>query len=773
MTALSFTTRCRLQRHARTPTKPLLTSSHSFSPPSYKIQASAAAAGTSLPDSPFHAPTTTTANLDTAGFGKTFRSSQEKTFIKLSAFTINKHTLCDAITMELTEIELQRQKLEENVQKLRQSLRNWQTWEAEYEGLKEELVATGPEALTAEAVAEICSSYGGSLVTQKEILDLTGQATLDSPPRARRQVLGLITRRQEYVQQNIDTLSKQFFLAEGKLEEFAFASATAAGIYGDGAGELEDDEEGGLPLSEIHEELDENENVIRSEVRRPEEATAKALEKLRAAGLSDKDLGITAIPSKAPPSAIKSSPVEAEKPRETAVEGDVEVERPQARKKSVSFSADTKEAEEKPRAESEEKKSVSFADKVAIARAADPPDNRSVKFSPQVEEIPTQQSGAESVQVGPGDQTPVNTDPDNQQHLRGYFKPGDKVFEVNEDTQTTKPHVIMPENESAEDAQLRREMLSYHLNEVQNVVATMDLDDPDDEHDDSHSDFTASEYQDEDTPYTSGLSDSDVEDEDEFGRSKRPAVTDAYRDEMEALKERLIGNLGKIPLPEGEEDDDDEDGGDGELDPSHAHRLVIREKRSSIASNASSNSDADKKSSTAAGKKRVSFAQEVDVARPASPPHKSSKHTEGESVMPLASGVVERSTAVSHSLPTATAPEKLSRFKQARAISTEEEETTPGAPPTGPPGIPMASTLLERDPSATKAPAPDPNGYDPLLARRELAADYYRRRNDMVREQGGFKVNKDEDEDMGDLMEERDDGRVKKVSRFKAARLGK
>lgn len=677
--------------------------------------------------------------------------------------------------MELTEIETQRQKLEENVQKLRQSLKNWQIWEAEYEGLKEELVATGPEELTAEAVAEICTTYGGSLVTEKEILDLTGQASLDAPPRRRKQILGLITRRQEYVQQNIDTLSKQFFVAEGKLEEFAFASATAAGVYGDGAGELEDDdEEGGLPLSEIHEELDEDGNVIRSEIRRPEEATAKALERLRQAGLSDKDLGMAAAPPAAPPSAIKSAPVETEKPRETAVEGDVEVERPQARKKSVSFSADTKEAEEKPRSNSEEKKSVSFADKVAIARAADPPDNRSVKFSPQVEEIPAKPATADLSQVGPSDQTPVNTDPDQQQHLRGYFKPGDRVFEVNEDTETTKPHVVMPENESEEDAQLRREMLSYHLNEVQNVVATMDLDDPDDEHDDSHSDFTTSEYQDEDTPYTSGLSDSDIEDEDEFGRSKRPAVTDAYRDEMEALKERLIGNLGKIPLPDGEDaDDDDEEGGDEDLDPAHAHRLVIREKRSSIASNGSSNSDSDKKPTSAAGKKRVSFAQEVDVARPASPPHKATKHVEGETAPPVAPGVVERTTAASHSLPAPTAPEKISRFKQARAAPEPEPDTAPGAPPTGPPGIPMANTLLERNPSATKAPAPNPDGYDPLLARRELAADYYRRRNDMVREQGGFKVNKDEDEDLGDLMEERDDGRVKKVSRFKAARLGR
>jgi unconventional prefoldin RPB5 interactor 1 len=293
----------------------------------------------------------------------------------------------------------------------------------------------------------------------------------------------------------------------------------------------------------------------------------------------------------------------------------------------------------------------------------------------------------------------------------------------------------------------------------------MELDDPDDEHDDSYSEYTASEYQDEDTPYTSGLSDSEVEDEDEFGRSKRPAVTDAYRDEMEALKARLIGNLGKIALPDEAEEND----ADAEIDPADARRLVIREKRSSIMSD---NSDGDKKSS-AAGKKRVSFAEELDVAKPSSPHHKADKHAEGETVTPVVAGVTERSTAISHSLPTATSPANFSRFKQARAkavLADEEEDTQSGAP-TGPPGIPMADTLLERTPAKVKAP--DADGYDPLLARRELASEYYRRRNDMVREQGGFKVQKDEDEDMGDLMEERDDGQVKKVSRFKAARLGK
>jgi unconventional prefoldin RPB5 interactor 1 len=682
--------------------------------------------------------------------------------------------------MELTEIERQRRALEENVQKLRQSLKHWQTWEAEYEGLKEELIATGPEALTAEAVSDICKTYGGALVTEKEILELAGQADSGSPPRRRGQILGQISRRQEYVQRNIDTISKQFFVAEGKLEEFAFASVTASGVYGDGIGE--DDDEGGLPLSEIHEELDDDENFVRGEVRRPEETTGKVLERLRMAGLSEKDLGAATAKADsgepaAPTSPQRSSAIKmplshaASASKDTPAIDSEDPERPPIRKKSVSFSADTKEGKAISRSNSEEgKKSVSFADKVAVARAAPPADTRSVSFSRDVEEIPAPIAAGDSLRDPNVTQVPVNIDPDSQKDLRAYFKPGDKVFEVNDETETTQPHIMMPEGESEEDAAMRREMLNYHLNEVNNVVATMELDDPDDdddddEHDDSHSEYTTSEYQDEDTPYTSGLSDSDVEDEDEFGRSKRPAVTDAYRDEMEALKARLIGNLGKIALPDEVEGDD----ADAEVDPADARRLVIREKRGSIMSDTS---DGDKKLS-ATSKKRVSFAEALDVAKPSSPPHKASKHVEGETVAPIVGGVAERSTAVSHSLPAATPAASFSRFKQARAkaVPADEEEDAQSGAPTGPPGIPMADTLLERTPASVKAP--DADGYDPLLARRELASEYYRRRNDMVREQGGFKIQKEEDEDMGDLMEERDDGQVKKVSRFKAARLGK
>lgn len=39
----------------------------------------------------------------------------------------------------LVDLERHRLRLEENVAKLRKSLQHWQTWELEYEGLKEEI----------------------------------------------------------------------------------------------------------------------------------------------------------------------------------------------------------------------------------------------------------------------------------------------------------------------------------------------------------------------------------------------------------------------------------------------------------------------------------------------------------------------------------------------------------------------------------------------------------------------------------------------------------
>ncbi|KAI7546464.1 hypothetical protein KC331_g5603 [Hortaea werneckii] len=741
--------------------------------------------------------------------------------------------------MDMLKIEQQRQALEGNLQQLRQSLKYWQAFEAEYEGLKEEILDAQPNVDAAKLDA-LSMAYDGELVTKQVIRELAG---LDKgSPRTGQQIVRDLERRVEYVQRNCEVIQRRFFDAEAKLEEFDFAAMRdAENFLGAGRGGGEN-----FPLTEIHEELDEDGNVISSRLERPEEKQARLVESLRKAGLTTEDLEEgdeqeqqpttplkPAITNASPPPSSIASPAPAGPSRVQGERGSVSSSdlpsttgdstqenetprRPQVRKKSVSFTADTKESPELVRVDSEEsRKSVSFNDKVAVAPAAPPPDPRTVQFSPQVEEIPPQplgppgpaQTGAQLPsqpekdvsQKAPSAPSAQNThgktkeaELEVQKELRASFKPGDRVATLDDDEEVVSKNVVIPEDENEEDAQTRREMLDYHLNEVGHVVAQMDLNDDDDYNDDdfaedddydddeTSSHFTGSSFQgDEDTPYTSGLSDDD-EDEDEYGRTKGKVITDDYRQQMMEMQKRLIGNLG--PAPEGE----DVAEVDPDLDPNDVRKLVIRDKRSSMSSD---NSDGgDKK---AGGKKRVSFAQELDVAEKSEPSSaKADTNQEGGAVAPaVADTVAEKpATTAPQAAPGATpSPAKTSRFKKARNAPPQHDPTSPptAAPtnptsitdfdsPTGPAGRTLAETLIERpapDKSTKGKAAPSADDPDPIAERRQLAADYYRRRNEMIRQQGGFKGNREEDEALGELMEERPDGRVRKVSRFKAARI--
>ena len=50
------------------------------------------------------------------------------------------------------DLDRYRSSLEENVKKLQESLRHWQTWEAEYEGLQEEMLGLGDGPTEAQLV---------------------------------------------------------------------------------------------------------------------------------------------------------------------------------------------------------------------------------------------------------------------------------------------------------------------------------------------------------------------------------------------------------------------------------------------------------------------------------------------------------------------------------------------------------------------------------------------------------------------------------------------
>jgi unconventional prefoldin RPB5 interactor 1 len=677
--------------------------------------------------------------------------------------------------MDLLDLEQQRLALEENLQKLRQRLKHWQTWEAEYEGLKEEILNASPGSITTPSQLEtIANTYDGDLVDGKEIRELTG---LDKDsPRGAKQIIGLIERRQEYVQKNIETAQRQFFEAEAKSEELAFAVARE-GSAGNGAG---------LPLTEIHEELDEEGNVISSHLSQPEESTTEIVQSLRKAGLSEADLKRASEPklrtedlkpaiTNASPTLSTTSITQDKRVRiEPAVASPVsdasqeDLERPSSRKKSVSFSADTKAAAERPRPESEDgKKTVSFNDKIAVMPAAPPPDNRSVSFSTKVEEIPPPASPDLAATAG-----------DEIASVRDAVNPNGDSTQAGDDF-STNDDVVIPEDESPEDARLRREMLEYHLNEVGNVVAQIDLDDatmnidPDDyDEDDSSSYHTTSEYlDDEDTPYTTGQSE-DEDSEDEYGRSKCSQITPEYRKQMEELHNKLIGNLGPAPK------DDEIADADPEINPKDVRKLVIREKRNSTSSASSESSE-----KRPGSKKRVSFAESLDVADPGSPPFKAQKLSEAENAVPVVDTISERSTATSHSLPRRLSNDGVSQFKKLRAApitgtdspaeadcDLDMEDAPVIGEPTPPTDAIMSTNLKERMPARPTTSAPSLDDPGAVAQRRELAAEYYRRRNDMIKQQGGFKSTDEEEEELGGLMEEKD-GKVKKVSRFMAARL--
>ncbi|KAI7462534.1 hypothetical protein KC351_g16300 [Hortaea werneckii] len=704
--------------------------------------------------------------------------------------------------MDMLKIEQQRQALEGNLQQLRQSLKYWQAFEAEYEGLKEEIQDAQPNVDAAKLDA-LSTAYDGELVTKQVIRELAG---LDKgTPRTGQQMVRDLERRVEYVQRNCEVIQRRFFDAEAKLEEFDFAAMRDAESFLSGGGSGVE----GFPLTEIHEELDEDGNVISSRLERPEEKQARLVESLKKAGLTTEDLEEggeqeqqpttplkPAITNASPPPSSFASPPPVGPSRVQGDRGSVSnsdlpsttgdstqenetPRRPQVRKKSVSFTADTKESPELVRVDSEEgRKSVSFNDKVAVAPAAPPPDPRTVQFSPQVEEIPPQPLGPPGPAQTSG-QLPTQPEKDLsqkapsapsaqdthgktkeaeleiQKELRASFKPGDRVATLDDDEEVVSKDVVIPEDEDEEDAQTRREMLNYHLNEVGHVVAQMDLNDDDDYNDDdfaedddydddeTSSHFTGSSFQgDEDTPYTSGLSDD--EDEDEYGRTKGKVITDDYRQQMLEMQKRLIGNLG--PAPEGE----DVAEVDPDLDPNDVRKLVIRDKRSSMSSD---NSDGVEKK--AGGKKRLTSTKKEEELR----------HL---SLRPQA-------------LPIQEIPQPPSSSSTSSHIPTHRTPTNPTNitdfdSPTGPAGRTLAETLIERPAASssnnlTKGKAPSADDPDPIAERRQLAADYYRRRNELIRQQGGFKGNREEDEALGELMEERPDGRVRKVSRFKAARI--
>jgi unconventional prefoldin RPB5 interactor 1 len=214
------------------------------------------------------------------------------------------------------DLERHRQLLEDNLEKLRKSLRHWQTWEAEYEGLKEEILAARPTPNPQQLLA-ICHGYEGELVTRKEVEELLGVTAV----RSAAQVVNMLDRRIDYVEQNVRTIEKQIETGENRL-----ATATVISTP-----DVRNEE--GPPLTEIIEELDEEGNIISSHTSTPGSAKPQLLEVLQKAGV--KDLPIPSTSSTLPSS---MEVVDDPKPALPSTTKDT--------KKGVKFTEDTKSGPE-------------------------------------------------------------------------------------------------------------------------------------------------------------------------------------------------------------------------------------------------------------------------------------------------------------------------------------------------------------------------------------------------------------------------------------------
>lgn len=592
----------------------------------------------------------------------------------------------------LIGLERQRLELEDNVRKLQQSLYDWRLWEAEYDGLKEEIAALEKDS-TRDEIFEASREMSGAVVDEKEIRVLLGEG--QTVTRSRDQVVQQITRRLDYVKQNVAVLEKRLEAAEADLDKLLAIERPFIG------------EE--HAVTEIFEQLDEDGTVIASSTSTPGDRAPELLEVLKNAGVED-------IPD------------------------------------------------------------VRAVDKKKIVEEEETP-------SPAKQNLPP----AKFTKTG---QFENGQSTKNDDRIIQDARLSDTLEEEDENTRP-----VTEIDESAEDAELRREMLRYSFNEVGAIVAELELDE-------EGSEFSVED----DYEYEEG----EDEEEDEYGRTTRKVLDEEYHQQMRELEERLnaqgLTNIGP--------------------DPSSLPEEVRRELEAPVSvkiekgDNQSILRIEPKKDKTK--RKKVAFAEEIDIA-PESTTAATMTDQKAERVQPeiapISESIVERSKSNKPTEETVTAPRKASRFKSARSTGAQMAgdltspvllgpqnsiktygssqsttspiplfpaksrdpkpfsqpivagdsiiEKTSRAEPQPPEGKTLSDSLVERPVSDKySAVPPDPDEIDEEIHRKEIATEFYRMRNHIIQKNGGFL----KDEEQEELIDE-EEVPPKRVSKFKAARL--
>ena len=780
----------------------------------------------------------------------------------------------------LSDLERKREQLEVNVNKLRASLKHWQDWEIEYEGMKEELLALGRHHSQKDLERlQYDDNDGLTGVSQANLLNEKERRLLlrneSGKLRNANSVVGLLSRRIEYVQHNLKSIASLLSAAEEEL------TATMVLIEP----EVRSDE--GLPLTEIHEELDEDGNVISSSTSNPGEIAGPAFDSLRKAGFNlpgdrpSQDFTAsgddeTAIDDRSTSSVdTRSSHKRSESDIMSTSDSTSRSNRHRRpkKRKQVSFAEGTK-AEHDPsehpsqlpkeeqiemlksacnqfrqqmgksvaatkiplpfelgvnmpdyatseidcafqilklRQNREAKRLLKASDLdskgsaallckmaskgdydvdsptmiQAIAEVKDmnltpsssressprahrsPPRVRFATPDRPLDQADTAKGPASSTVANASTMTAVAAQETNNSQaveLTNGHAPIERAYDVKDLTDARNGGIpgdwvtddessaTVPNDESPDDNELRRQMLKYSMQEVGAVVAEMDLEN-DPEEDDRNGDDDES----------MDLDDigSDDDEEDEHGRTVSQVVSGKYladmRDLEERLKARMMVNSGPGPINDTGNDDD----------------------KASISTN-----DTSKKPKKGSATKGVRFADHLDIQEVPFP----GPATNGTSHHLTSAPVIEHepsSTTNGSGAPPPSQSKKQSRFKAARQAGANPA-TTPhsnGETPSQQQRTSLASApVIERPMKENNAASPDE--MENAFTAQQVRNEYQRMLNREIAEQGGFlnRNGHDEEDQDGDGNESvvsvvgpgvNEEGvGVGKMSRFKAARLG-
>ncbi|KAI1803604.1 Prefoldin subunit-domain-containing protein [Daldinia bambusicola] len=602
------------------------------------------------------------------------------------------------------DLERHRQKLEENVTRLSNALDHWKQWKQEYEALRAD-VKSLPSAASRKELRSTRENFKGELLNEKELVDIFGR---DDSKKAE-QIISTLTNRLDYVSKNIDTLEKQREDAENRLAAVTIVANPDA-----------TDEEG-FPITEILEELDDDDNVVSYSLRTAGDSQPQVLEALRKAGLTDFSTDSAASPG-------TSNEIQDGKP--AASNGDSSAlnqksKEPQVDTPSNRIADDSKEsqAEEKAKTKSVSmKKSVTFSE--------------DTKSGEELEKSETAKRLEEILQKAK-DQQSIISDP------------------------------IFPANESMEDAALREDMIRYNKEtmefEMAPIVAELQLEE--------------GSTGDDDTDDYSDYEEEDDEDEDEWGKTKL-TVGDDWKLRMLELKERLSNYSFDKSQAANDED---------EMVEGIGRTSIKREGEDALVDNVESEPavpSQTEKQLPAQDKKSVRFAQSLDIDEasapapaPASKQASQTKAKQQREIDPLSDVILERSGKAPQ--PVAAPSKKVSRFRKERSNGAPINATpvalggtpilpdvpdVPAPTPSGPENQTLATSVLEHEPSSE---VNEPDEFDANLLQKQATQEYYKMRNKLIYQQGGFM--KEDESPIQPLDEEQ--GGPKRMSRFKAARL--